>query len=99
LCFFLGGFGIHRFYVGKIGTGVLMLLTYGVCGIMTIYDFIVLCLGTFRDADGQPLADKNSTLCIILFILFMMIVLAGVAFLLFILALVPISLLPISMQH
>jgi hypothetical protein len=89
LCFFLGGFGIHRFYVGKIGTGVLMLLTYGLCGIMVVYDFLVLCFGTFRDSNGQPLEDKNSTLCIILFIIFALMIIAAVAFFIFALAMLP----------
>lgn len=53
LCFFLGGFGIHRFYVGKIGTGILMLLTLGALGIWTIIDFIFILIGKFRDKDGK----------------------------------------------
>lgn len=55
LCFFLGGFGIHRFYVGKIGTGILMILTLGGLGIWTIIDFVMILLGSFKDKQGLPL--------------------------------------------
>lgn len=55
LCFFLGGLGIHRFYVGKIGSGILMLLTGGLCGIMTLVDFIMILCGAFKDSEGRPL--------------------------------------------
>ena len=36
LCFFLGGLGVHRFYVGKVGTGILMLITFGGFGIWAL---------------------------------------------------------------
>ncbi|HIO65640.1 MAG TPA: TM2 domain-containing protein [Planctomycetes bacterium] len=57
LCFFLGTFGVHRFYVGKVGTGLLMLVTFGGMGIWWMVDFIMLVTGSFRDADGLPIKN------------------------------------------
>jgi TM2 domain-containing membrane protein YozV len=54
LCFFLGQLGIHRFYVGKSGTGILMLFTLGGLGIWTIIDFITIVCGSFKDNVGLP---------------------------------------------
>ena len=42
LCIFLGVFGAHKFYEGKVGIGILYLLTGGLCGIGAIVDFIAL---------------------------------------------------------
>lgn len=53
---FFGIGGLHRMYVGKVGSGVLHFLTYGICAIGTIIDLISILSGGFRDSYGQPLA-------------------------------------------
>jgi len=50
----LGWLGVHRFYLGKIGTGILMILTFGGLGIWAIIDFVIAVTGNMRDKDGRP---------------------------------------------
>jgi TM2 domain len=52
----LGPFGAHRFYTGKTGTGVLMIVTLGGLGLWWLYDLIVVAAGDFRDVDGRRLS-------------------------------------------
>jgi TM2 domain-containing membrane protein YozV len=53
LCIFFGVFGIHRFYLGRIGTGILMLITLGGLGIWYVVDLILIIVGQLRDHDGN----------------------------------------------
>lgn len=55
LCLLGGAFGLHRFYVGKIGTGILYLLTGGFFFLGPLVDFFSILAGSFRDAEGLPL--------------------------------------------
>ncbi|MDQ3698545.1 MAG: TM2 domain-containing protein [Gemmatimonadota bacterium] len=57
LCFFFGIFGVHRFYVGKVGTGVLQLFTLGGIGIWAMIDLIMILIGSFRDRDGVRITE------------------------------------------
>ncbi|MBQ9979337.1 MAG: TM2 domain-containing protein [Clostridia bacterium] len=50
---FLGEFGIHRFLAGKIGTGIIWLLTGGLCGIGWLVDLISVITGNFKTKDGK----------------------------------------------
>ena len=52
---FFGFGGLHRMYVGKVGSGVLHFLTGGLCYIGTVLDLISILSGGFRDSYGYPL--------------------------------------------
>ena len=50
---FLGYFGAHRFYLGKIGTAFLMLFTFRGLGIWALVDLILAVAGIMKDKDGK----------------------------------------------
>lgn len=53
LCF-LGGFlGLHRFYVGRTGSGVVWLVTFGLFSVGWIYDLVMVSTGEFVDDQGK----------------------------------------------
>ena len=57
MCFFVGVIGVHRFYVGKIGTGIAMILTCGGLGIWVLVDLIMIAAGSFTDIEGKYVLD------------------------------------------
>jgi hypothetical protein len=54
-------FGCHRFYVGKVGSGLCQLFTLGGFGIWYLYDVILVASGSFRDAQGRRVVNWGET--------------------------------------
>lgn len=61
LAIFVGVFGAHRFYAGRIASGILYLCTEGLFGIGVIIDIILIATGTFHDGDGLPIENWDET--------------------------------------
>jgi len=53
LAIFVGGIGIHRFYLGYIGIGIIQIVTLGGCGIWALIDLIRIAMGDLKPADGS----------------------------------------------
>ena len=66
---FLGCFGIHRFYTGNIPIGIAQFLTLGGCGICAYIDFIMICFNKFKDDKGRYLRDYNANVGITIFVI------------------------------
>ncbi|OPZ83719.1 MAG: TM2 domain protein [bacterium ADurb.Bin425] len=70
LCLFLGVFGAHRFYLGKTGSAVAQLLTFGGLGIWMTIDLFMLAFGTFKDGQGNvvPGGNRKGTALLLLYL-------------------------------
>ncbi|HEY0189212.1 MAG TPA: TM2 domain-containing protein [Cellulomonas sp.] len=81
LSMFLGGLGIDRFYLGKVGTGILKLITLGGLGIWSLVDLILVLAGVQKDKNGLQLAGylRNRTMAwIVTAVLFVLGVLGNI---------------------
>jgi TM2 domain-containing membrane protein YozV/RNA polymerase subunit RPABC4/transcription elongation factor Spt4 len=59
LSLLLGGFGIDRLYVGKIGTGIIKMLTLGGVYIWWLIDWITVLAGKFTDKEGNFIKKRK----------------------------------------
>lgn len=66
---YLGYLGLHRFYTGYIGIGIIQLLTFGGCGIWSTIDFVAICFNLYKDVKEQPLYQYNKAVGMVFFFL------------------------------
>ncbi|MCL2220230.1 MAG: TM2 domain-containing protein [Chitinispirillia bacterium] len=59
LSIFLGIFGIDRFYAGRIGTGILKLITGSFCGVWWIIDLVLILTDKFKDSRGNVIRRES----------------------------------------
>ena len=59
LCLFLGKIGVHRFYSGHTLIGILMFFTLGCCGILWLFDLVMIITENFKDSEGRALVKRN----------------------------------------
>lgn len=57
ISFTWGTFGVDRMYLGKWGTGIAKLVTFGGFGVWTIVDLILIMGGSMRDKWGREMAE------------------------------------------
>lgn len=81
--YFLGVFGVDRFYLGYAGLGFLKLITFGGCGLWQVIDMILVATGNMRDAQNRELAgyeENRKTTWTILAVLWAVGVIAGLVY-------------------
>jgi TM2 domain-containing membrane protein YozV len=78
LSWFLGFLGVHRFYAGKIFTGILMIVTFGGLFVWVLVDFIIIAAGKFTDSDGL-LINRPCNLPLVIILIVLSIVLSIVS--------------------
>lgn len=66
---FLGVFGIHRFLVGKIKTGIVQLLTLGGLGLWVFIDLVLILLGKFKDSKGDAIPNASPKASWVIFVI------------------------------
>ncbi len=88
---FLGCFGVHRFYTGNIPIGIAQLFTLGGCGIWAYIDLIMICFNKFKDGQGRHLSNYKSNVGITLFVISLipLVIILFMVFLIFLAVVIP----------